>query len=114
MAGRKYIPNNFDKRLGQIITLTRHRHGLSQKDLARHLGLTFQQIQKYESGANRISVRTLADIAKVFDMTIGELVDGASQPFLQDNTILQTLDIMYKLPASQRQMILTLARALAK
>lgn len=113
MAGIKYTPSEFDRRLGQIITLTRNRHGLTQKDLACRLGITFQQIQKYECGANRISAKNLYELAKCFDMTVGELIDGSTCQYLHEETIQQTVALMYKMTPTQRRLILQLAAYVA-
>lgn len=53
-------------------------HGMTQKDLAKKVGVTFQQIQKYESAGNRISADTLKRIADAFELSIGQLVDGGA------------------------------------
>jgi len=50
--------------------------GMSQEKLGEHLGLTFQQIQKYEKGANRISASKLWDIARFFKVDIGYFFEG--------------------------------------
>lgn len=54
-----------DMAVGARIRLTRKARGVSQQALAESVGLTFQQIQKYESGANRVSASKLAEIASV-------------------------------------------------
>ena len=114
MAGQKYIPNEFDFNLGRIIELTRHRHGMSQKDLARHLNITFQQIQKYEQGTNRLSARRLTQIASAFEMKAGELLDGCNHEYMHDPDITTIIDIMYtRLTPVQRRLICTLAMEIA-
>jgi transcriptional regulator with XRE-family HTH domain len=50
--------------------------GYNQSDLGRALGLTFQQIQKYEKGANRISASKLWDIARFFKVDVGYFFQG--------------------------------------
>ena len=59
-----------DKSVGANIRMARRRAGLTQKELAERLKLSFQQVQKYEKGMNRVAAGTLADIAKVLDMPI--------------------------------------------
>jgi len=49
---------------------------MSQGDLARRLGVSFQQIQKYEKGANRVGAGRLPQIARIFDVPIGALFDA--------------------------------------
>lgn len=86
-------------------------HGMTQKDLAKKVGVTFQQIQKYESAGNRISADTLKRIADAFGLSIGQLVDGVRQPYVQDTLAGDLIKLMYsKMDTKQRQVILTIAR----
>lgn len=62
--------------LGQRIRMARIALGVSQQALASKLGLTFQQIQKYERGRNRISASRLFDIAQVLGMSIESFYEG--------------------------------------
>lgn len=57
-----------DKHLGQRLRTRRLQIGMSQERLAAILGVTFQQVQKYERGVNRIAARRLFDIAEALDM----------------------------------------------
>ncbi|MCP1335553.1 response regulator [Futiania mangrovi] len=66
----------FDIFVGTKIKLLRKKKGLSQTALARALGITFQQVQKYERGDNRVSVSRLYDISKVLDVSLAVLVSG--------------------------------------
>ncbi len=52
--------------------------GMPQKELARQLGISFQQVQKYESGANRISASKLWQLCEVLDVTPGHFFEGLS------------------------------------
>lgn len=63
-------PNETDKHVGQRVKLRRTLLGLSQQQLASRLGITFQQVQKYEHGLTRVSASRLFDIAKVLDAPI--------------------------------------------
>ncbi len=63
-------PDPIDKLVGQNIRIFRKARGVSQTVLANHLGVTFQQVQKYENGLNRVGSGRLAKIAKVFDVPI--------------------------------------------
>jgi len=60
-------PNPVDVHLGKRIRLRRMMLGLSQEELGNTVGLTFQQIQKYEYGINRVSTSRLWDIARVLN-----------------------------------------------
>jgi transcriptional regulator with XRE-family HTH domain len=59
-----------DVEIGRKIRLLRLERGLSQSDLAKAIGLTFQQVQKYEKGANRVSAGRLQQIADFFKVSI--------------------------------------------
>ena len=65
VTGTKYNrgPIDVDKVLGERIKSQREKLGLTQSDLGRSIGKTFQQVQKYEKGANRVAVSTLLRIA---------------------------------------------------
>jgi transcriptional regulator with XRE-family HTH domain len=59
-----------DRDIGQRVRVQRLAKGMSQTELGAHLGVTFQQIQKYEGGANRIGSGRLQRISEVLDMPI--------------------------------------------
>lgn len=63
-------PQPLDLKIGQHIYRIRVAKGLSRQDLAGKLGITHQQLQKYEHGVNRISVSRLADIAAALEVNI--------------------------------------------
>lgn len=67
---------NVDQRLGQRIRSRRLELGMSQQELAERLGLTFQQVQKYEKGANRVAVSRLVNIAAALDAPPASFLDG--------------------------------------
>jgi transcriptional regulator with XRE-family HTH domain len=69
MASKGY-PNPIDIHVGKRIRLRRTLLGISQVALAEVLGITFQQVQKYESGANRVSSSRLLDLANVLDVDV--------------------------------------------
>jgi transcriptional regulator with XRE-family HTH domain len=64
------VPDPVDVHVGARIRTRRLFIGMNQDTLARALGLTFQQVQKYEGGANRVSASRLAQIAKVLGVPI--------------------------------------------
>lgn len=69
-------PHPVDRHVGRRVCEKRISLGYNQSDLGRALGLTFQQIQKYEKGANRISASKLFDIANFFKVDIGYFFEG--------------------------------------
>ena len=77
-AGRTGIPNPIDVHVGSRVRLRRTLLGLSQEKLGEALGLTFQQVQKYERGANRIGASRLFDLSRVLDVPISFFYDDMS------------------------------------
>lgn len=81
-----------DRHVGQAICARRLALGYNQSDLGRALGLTFQQIQKYEKGANRVSASKLHDTARFLGCEVGdffptkdqlaEVIDGPTGPVM--------------------------------
>lgn len=68
------VSNPLDVALGARIRVRRKSLGLSQDDLAVQVGLTFQQIQKYERGANRVSFSRLVEIARTLKCRAQDLI----------------------------------------
>ncbi len=64
-------PNPIDVHVGSRIRLRRTLLGMSQEKLGEAIGLTFQQVQKYERGANRVGASRLYDLSRVLDVSIG-------------------------------------------
>jgi transcriptional regulator with XRE-family HTH domain len=73
----KKIPNPIDRHVGSRVRLRRMLLGVSQEKLGEALGLTFQQIQKYEKGTNRISASRLQNIAKILGVQVSFFFEGA-------------------------------------
>jgi len=69
--------NAIDQHVGQRVRAQRLLKGMSQQALASALGLTFQQVQKYERGVNRIGAGRLSQIAAVLGTSIGFFYEGA-------------------------------------
>jgi transcriptional regulator with XRE-family HTH domain len=89
MAGRG--PNPIDVVVGQNIRFQRRAKSLSQEELGERLGLTFQQIQKYEKGANRTSAGRLVQIASVLGVGVMTLFDGVDTEKARANKTLSEL-----------------------
>ena len=71
-------PDPVDIIVGKNIRFFRNAKGLSQSELGKELGVTFQQIQKYEKGNNRVGSSRLARVSKVLDVPISKLFTGAA------------------------------------
>lgn len=64
-----------DVHVGQMIRTTRRARGMTQQMLAARIGVKFQQVQKYETGANRVSASRLWEISQVLDAPINHFFD---------------------------------------
>ncbi len=133
MAGKSYI-SAIDEHIGQRIQLRRVMMGMSQKDVARACGISFQQIQKYESAGNRISASRLFELSTALDTPVsfffmglpGNLAeenrsgrrpthvsDGGVDDPLAKNESLQLVHLYWKLPNDeQRKMVLKMLKTL--
>jgi len=68
-------PNPIDVHVGSRVRLRRTLLGMSQEKLGEAIGLTFQQVQKYERGANRIGASRLYDLSRVLDVPVSFFFD---------------------------------------
>src|SRR5712692_3921224 len=68
-------PNPIDVQVGSRVRLRRNMLGLSQEKLGEAIGLTFQQVQKYERGANRIGASRLHELSRVLDVPVAFFFD---------------------------------------
>src|SRR5436309_5859747 len=73
-------PDPVDIEVGHRIRIERLARGLSQTELANNLGVTFQQVQKYEKGVNRVGAGRLARIADVLSVPVGFFFSGDMSP----------------------------------
>jgi transcriptional regulator with XRE-family HTH domain len=80
MAGKK--PNPVDAHVGSRVRLRRMLLGMSQERLGESMGLTFQQVQKYEKGVNRIGASRLFQISKILDVPVHFFFEEA--PYVGD------------------------------
>ena len=65
-----------DVHVGARLKLLRHQRGWSQTGLAERAGMTYQQLQKYENGSNRVSVSRLVELAQALDAPLRAFFDG--------------------------------------
>jgi transcriptional regulator with XRE-family HTH domain len=123
------LPNPVDRHVGLRIRLRRKEVGISQERLAESIGLTFQQIQKYERAANRVSASKLWEMSRVLDTNIGYFYEGLAdspapvgqdkprdtvQEFLLTPEGIELAGSFPKIPRGRvRRRILDLVRALA-
>ena len=78
-------PHRLDVAIGQRIRERRRAVGMSQQTLAELVGVTFQQVQKYERGANRISFSRLIEVADALVCKLGDLAEGLDSNHASDD-----------------------------
>ena len=127
------MANDIDLHLGRRLRRRRRLLGLTQQQLASAVGIRFQQIQKYECGANRISAARLWQLAEALEIPIGYFYDGLaeaqSRPAAREPIAIpaveprtgevmarkETMDLIrayYRLDARPRRRLLDLAKSL--
>lgn len=94
--------NSVDGHVGSRVRLRRLELGLSQEKLAEQLGITFQQVQKYERGTNRIGASRLHQIALVLQSPITYFFEGASDRVLPTTAEASPLSQVLGDPATVR------------
>jgi len=119
------MAHDVDVHVGKRIRHRRWMIGLTQQQLGERVGIRFQQIQKYETGANRVSASRLWLIADALDVPVSFFFEGlggepaqdaapaVSVDLLSDREALELIRSYYALPDTQRRRFLDLARALA-
>ena len=109
-----------DVHVGKRIRHRRWLQGMTQQQLADAVGIKFQQIQKYETGMNRVSASRLWDISRALDARIDfffegldeDAARGAGGDVLADKEALELLRAYYAIPETQRRRLFELARVL--
>jgi transcriptional regulator with XRE-family HTH domain len=123
------VPNPIDRHVGLRIRMRRKELGMSQERLADCIGLTFQQVQKYERAANRVSASKLWEVARALSIHIGYFYDGLGdgtempgsnvphatlQDFLMTPEGMELASVFPKVPKGRvRRKVLDLVRAMA-
>ena len=109
-----------DVHVGQQVRQRRWAVGMTQQRLGDAVGITFQQIHKYESGANRISASRLWDLATAMKVPVSfffEGIDGQASEtddILTDRETLELVRVYYAIPENRRIRLLDLARVLSE
>lgn len=112
-----------DIHVGQRVRQRRWMIGMTQQQLGDRVGIKFQQIQKYETGTNRVSASRLWDIAEALDTTIDFFFEGLSQEdrastqaagdVLTDKEALDLIRAYYAIPEETRHKLFDLARVMS-
>ena len=119
--------NKIDVLVGKRIRARRHAMGVSQTELGDAIGVKFQQIQKYETGANRVSASRLWAVAEKLGVDVvyffggikrsDESAEVTDEPidkmeFLSDRDAIEMMELYRKLPNSQRSAVLAFMRSM--
>ncbi len=124
------MPHLVDIHVGKRIRHRRWLAGMTQQQLAESVGIKFQQIQKYETGANRVSASRLWDIAAAMGVDVAfffegieaaqdaadtgaPAVKGSAADILGDKEALDLVRSYYAIPENQRRRLFDLARVLS-
>ncbi|MGR3503925.1 helix-turn-helix domain-containing protein [Pseudaestuariivita sp.] len=114
-----------DVHVGKRIRHRRWLVGMTQQQLAEKVGIKFQQIQKYETGANRVSASRLWEIAENLDVDVAFFFEGLEQEapanpkeavpsdLMGDKEALDLVRSYYAIPENQRRRLFELARVLS-
>lgn len=115
-----------DVHVGKRIRHRRWMVGMTQQQLAEKVGIKFQQIQKYETGMNRVSASRLWDIAEAVDVPVSFFFEGIDDEataragssmipgdIMADKEALELVRSYYSIPENQRRRLFELARVLS-
>jgi transcriptional regulator with XRE-family HTH domain len=80
-AGSRGLESTVDNSVGARLRLRRNVLGMSQKTLAEKLGITFQQVQKYEQGKNRVSAGRLHDLARCLEVPLNYFYEDTASSY---------------------------------
>jgi transcriptional regulator with XRE-family HTH domain len=120
------MAHSVDIHVGKKVRQRRWLVGMTQQQLAGKVGIKFQQIQKYETGANRVSASRLWDIAATLDVQISYFFEGLEQDksqavnetvpsdLMADKEALDLVRCYYAIPEAQRRRLFDLARVLSE
>ncbi|EEX10050.1 transcriptional regulator, XRE family [Ruegeria lacuscaerulensis ITI-1157] len=120
------MTHHVDVHVGKRVRHRRWLIGMTQQQLAQQVGIKFQQIQKYETGANRISASRLWDIAEALDVPVSFFFEGLEETqkadsdkqsvpadLMGDKEALDLVRSYYAIPENQRRRLFELARVLS-
>ena len=115
------MKHNVDVHVGKRIRHRRWMIGMTQQQLAEKVGIKFQQIQKYETGMNRVSASRRWDIADALGVNIAFFFEGIDDKreaevtgdILADKEALELVRSYYAIPEAQRRRLFDLARVLS-
>ena len=111
-----------DIHVGKRVRNRRWMVGMTQQGLAERVGIKFQQIQKYETGMNRISASRLFEISEALEVPVQHFFEGVTtqaegeegRDVLADREAMELIRSYYAMPENQRRRLFDLARALSE
>ena len=116
-----------DVNVGKRIRHRRWMVGMTQQQLAEHVGIKFQQIQKYETGMNRVSASRLWEISEALSVPVSyffegvrdedapeHVAEGTPGDILGDKEAMELVRSYYAIPENQRRRLFELARVLSE
>ena len=126
------MAHDVDIHVGKMIRACRSVKGITQHGLAGCVGIKFQQIQKYETGANRVSASRLWDISQALGVSVASFFEGlhpdvnaaheaqkdaepqgeVSDDIMRDEEAMELVRSFYSIPENQRRHLFELARVL--
>ena len=122
----KIMAHKVDVHVGKRIRQRRWLTGMTQQKLAELVGIKFQQIQKYETGANRVSASRLWDIVDALSVPVGFFFEGMNSEsdgsnrsddvpadLMSDKEAMELVRSYYAIPEQQRRRLFELARVLS-
>ncbi|MCU1294385.1 MAG: hypothetical protein JWP08_3235 [Bryobacterales bacterium] len=116
---RKFDSNPIDVTVGSRIRAARREAGLSQDELGKAVGITFQQIQKYEHGTNRISASRLIGLCEALDVSVFDILQGLQKNSPNHRTALdlspegvRTVAMLDKFSPARRRSVLKIIEAM--
>ncbi|EEE38678.1 transcriptional regulator, XRE family [Rhodobacteraceae bacterium KLH11] len=120
------MTHHVDVHVGKRVRHRRWLIGMTQQQLAQQVGIKFQQIQKYETGANRVSASRLWDIAEALEVPVSFFFEGLEETqksdsdkksvpadLMGDKEALDLVRSYYAIPENQRRRLFELARVLS-
>ncbi|MFC5390642.1 helix-turn-helix domain-containing protein [Brevundimonas bullata] len=107
------VASEIDLQIGKTVRTRREKAGLTQADLGHAIGVTFQQVQKYERGTNRVSAAAMVRVAEALKCSVADLYDDPdpSGSSVSERTILK---LWGKLRDAERDAVVAMIREFVK
>ena len=107
------VASEVDRQIGEVVRTRREKKGLTQAQLGKAIGVTFQQVQKYERGVNRISAATLLSCADALECSVADLYSD-SDPQGTSASERAILKLWQQLREPERDAVVAMIKAFLK